>query len=103
MTDFWAVLFTPSFVTRLMHVFFASWTAGAALVAAGVVRGGSEACGCGEEAEHIVHGGGGGVPVVGESVVVHVHDDGAVRCRGAGESCRVYGLCRVDAFFDDAG
>jgi cytochrome d ubiquinol oxidase subunit I len=33
MTDFWAVLFTPSFVTRLMHVFFASWTAGAAFVA----------------------------------------------------------------------
>jgi cytochrome d ubiquinol oxidase subunit I len=33
MTDFWAVLFTPSFVTRLLHVFFASWTAGAAFVA----------------------------------------------------------------------
>jgi cytochrome d ubiquinol oxidase subunit I len=33
MTDFWAVLFTPSFITRLLHVFFASWTAGAAFVA----------------------------------------------------------------------
>ncbi len=33
MTDFWETVFTPSFVTRLMHVFFASWTAGAALMA----------------------------------------------------------------------
>ena len=33
MTDFWATVFTPSFVTRLLHVFFASWTAGAALMA----------------------------------------------------------------------
>jgi cytochrome d ubiquinol oxidase subunit I len=33
MTDFWATVFTPSFVTRLLHVFVASWTAGAALVA----------------------------------------------------------------------
>jgi len=33
MTDFWAVLFTPSFIPRLLHVFFASWTAGAAFVA----------------------------------------------------------------------
>ncbi len=32
MTDFWQVLFTPSFFPRLMHVFFASWTAGAALM-----------------------------------------------------------------------
>jgi cytochrome d ubiquinol oxidase subunit I len=33
MDDFWAILFTPSFVTRLLHVLFASWTAGAAFVA----------------------------------------------------------------------
>ena len=33
MTDFWEVVFTPSFVPRILHVFFASWTAGAALVA----------------------------------------------------------------------
>ena len=33
MTDFWAVVFTPSFMPRIMHVFFASWTAGAALMA----------------------------------------------------------------------
>ena len=33
MDNFWDVLFTPSFLTRLMHVFFASWTAGAAFVA----------------------------------------------------------------------
>jgi cytochrome d ubiquinol oxidase subunit I len=33
MTDFWGVVFTPSFIPRLLHVFFASWTAGAALVA----------------------------------------------------------------------
>ncbi len=32
MTDVWQVLFTPSFVPRLMHVFFASWMAGAALM-----------------------------------------------------------------------
>jgi cytochrome d ubiquinol oxidase subunit I len=33
MTDFWATVFTPSFIPRILHVFFASWTAGAALVA----------------------------------------------------------------------
>ena len=33
MTDFWEVVFTPSFMPRIMHVFFASWTAGAAFVA----------------------------------------------------------------------
>jgi len=32
MTDFWEVLFTPSFLPRILHVFFASWTAGAALM-----------------------------------------------------------------------
>ncbi len=32
MTDFWQVVFTPSFMPRLMHVFFASWTVGAALM-----------------------------------------------------------------------
>ena len=32
MTDFWQVVFTPSFVPRLLHVFFASWTVGAALM-----------------------------------------------------------------------
>jgi cytochrome bd ubiquinol oxidase subunit I len=32
MTDFWSVVFTPSFLPRLLHVFFASWTAGAALM-----------------------------------------------------------------------
>ena len=33
MTDFWATVLTPSFLPRLLHVLFASWTAGAALVA----------------------------------------------------------------------
>ncbi len=33
MTDFWATVFTPSFIPRILHVFVASWTAGAALVA----------------------------------------------------------------------
>ena len=33
MTDFWATVLTPSFIPRLLHVFFASWTAGAAFVA----------------------------------------------------------------------
>ena len=33
MTDFWQTVFTPSFIPRILHVFFASWTAGAALVA----------------------------------------------------------------------
>ena len=33
MTDFWEVVFTPSFMPRIMHVFTASWTAGAAFVA----------------------------------------------------------------------
>ena len=33
MTDFWATVLTPSFMPRLLHVFFASWTAGAAFVA----------------------------------------------------------------------
>ncbi|HEY4753509.1 MAG TPA: cytochrome ubiquinol oxidase subunit I, partial [Candidatus Limnocylindrales bacterium] len=32
MTNFWEVVFTPSFVPRLLHVFLASWTAGAALM-----------------------------------------------------------------------
>ena len=32
MTDFWQVVFTPSFMPRLLHVFFASWTVGAALM-----------------------------------------------------------------------
>ncbi len=32
MTDFWEVVFTPSFIPRLLHVFFASWTVGAALM-----------------------------------------------------------------------
>ncbi len=32
MTDFWQVVWTPSFPSRLIHIFFASWTAGAALM-----------------------------------------------------------------------
>jgi cytochrome d ubiquinol oxidase subunit I len=32
MTDFWQVVFTPSFMPRLLHVFGASWTVGAALM-----------------------------------------------------------------------
>ena len=32
MTDFLDVMFTPSFIPRILHVFFAAWTAGAALV-----------------------------------------------------------------------
>jgi cytochrome d ubiquinol oxidase subunit I len=32
MTDFWQVALTPSFMPRLLHVFFASWMAGAALM-----------------------------------------------------------------------
>src|SRR5262245_25314571 len=32
MTDFGQVLFTPSFLPRLLHVYLASWTAGAALM-----------------------------------------------------------------------
>jgi len=32
MTDFWEVVFTPSFMPRILHVFVASWTAGAALM-----------------------------------------------------------------------
>lgn len=32
MTDFWQVVFTPSFMPRIMHVFMASWTVGAALM-----------------------------------------------------------------------
>ena len=32
MTDFWQVVFTPSFMPRLLHVFLASWTVGAALM-----------------------------------------------------------------------
>ncbi len=32
MTSFWEVVFTPSFLPRIAHVYFASWTAGAALV-----------------------------------------------------------------------
>jgi cytochrome d ubiquinol oxidase subunit I len=33
MTDFWQVVFTPSFIPRILHVFMASWTVGAALMA----------------------------------------------------------------------
>src|SRR5262245_86452 len=32
MTDFWQVVFTPSFIPRILHVWFASWTAGSALM-----------------------------------------------------------------------
>jgi cytochrome d ubiquinol oxidase subunit I len=32
MTDFWQVLFTPSFIARILHVFAASWTVGSALM-----------------------------------------------------------------------
>jgi cytochrome d ubiquinol oxidase subunit I len=32
MTDFWTVVFTPSFMPRLLHVWVASWTAGSALM-----------------------------------------------------------------------
>ena len=32
MTDFWEVVFTKSFIPRIMHVFVASWTVGAALM-----------------------------------------------------------------------
>ncbi len=32
MTDFWAVVFTPSFLPRLLHVYAAAWTVGAALM-----------------------------------------------------------------------
>ena len=32
MTDFWSVVFTPSFIPRLLHVFVASWTVGAGLM-----------------------------------------------------------------------
>jgi cytochrome d ubiquinol oxidase subunit I len=32
MTNFWEVVFTPSFIPRIMHVFVASWTVGAALM-----------------------------------------------------------------------
>ena len=32
MTNFWEVVFTPSFLPRIMHVFMASWTVGAALM-----------------------------------------------------------------------
>jgi cytochrome bd ubiquinol oxidase subunit I len=32
MTSFWEVVFTPSFIPRIMHVFMASWTVGAALM-----------------------------------------------------------------------
>jgi cytochrome bd ubiquinol oxidase subunit I len=32
MTDFWEVVFTPSFMPRILHVFAASWTVGAALM-----------------------------------------------------------------------
>lgn len=33
MTDFWSVVFTPSFLPRLFHTWAAAWTVGAALVA----------------------------------------------------------------------
>src|SRR5262249_47319773 len=32
MTDFWSVVFTPSFIPRLLHVWVAAWTAGSALM-----------------------------------------------------------------------
>ena len=32
MTDFWQVVFTPSFIPRLLHVWLASWTVGSALM-----------------------------------------------------------------------
>jgi cytochrome d ubiquinol oxidase subunit I len=32
MTDFWEVVFTPSFLPRIMHVWVAAWTAGSALM-----------------------------------------------------------------------
>ena len=32
MTDFWQVVFTPTFIPRLLHVWAASWTVGAALM-----------------------------------------------------------------------
>src|SRR6476659_3678868 len=32
MTDFWQVVLTPSFIPRLLHVWVASWTVGAALM-----------------------------------------------------------------------
>jgi cytochrome d ubiquinol oxidase subunit I len=32
MTDFWQVVFTPSFMPRILHVFIASWTVGSALM-----------------------------------------------------------------------
>jgi cytochrome d ubiquinol oxidase subunit I len=32
MTDFWQVVFTPSFLPRILHVVIASWTAGSALL-----------------------------------------------------------------------
>src|SRR4249920_606129 len=32
MTSFWEVVFTPSFLARITHVYFASWTAGSALM-----------------------------------------------------------------------
>ncbi len=32
MTDFWAVVFTPSFMPRILHVFITSWIAGSALL-----------------------------------------------------------------------
>ena len=32
MTDFWEVVFTPSFIPKLLHVWAASWTVGSALM-----------------------------------------------------------------------
>ncbi len=32
MTDFWQVLFTPSFIPRILHVWVSAWTVGAALM-----------------------------------------------------------------------
>jgi cytochrome d ubiquinol oxidase subunit I len=32
MTDFWQVLFTPSFIPRLLHVWVSSWTVGSAIM-----------------------------------------------------------------------
>jgi cytochrome d ubiquinol oxidase subunit I len=32
MTDFWQVLFTPSFIPRIFHVFVSSWTVGSAIM-----------------------------------------------------------------------
>ena len=32
MTSFWSIVFTPSFIPRILHVWVASWMVGAALM-----------------------------------------------------------------------